>query len=224
MTETAIGVEERRDREQRRRAPVRHDRRPVPLVDRALHAAIRLVLQPVRAHHGRAHDRLRDLGHQLADARAHQVERLRQPALQRGHDPQERDDQQDHRERQLPRVDDHQRQSAERERDRDDPRDPAPLGELRERVDVGGHAGDEHPALLLGLLRDREVVDVLERADAERHERLLRRLHQPARGQPAGEVRQRRPARAPRHTACTRRSDGTRRRTRGRRSAGRGRA
>ena len=183
-------VEERGDREQRRRTPVRDDGRPVPFVDRALQAPVGPILQAVGADHGRAHDALRDLGHQLPDARPHQVERLRQLALQRRHQPEQGDDQQHDRDRQLPRVDEHERQRSEHERDRDDPRDPAPLRELRQGVDVGGHPGDEHTALLLGLLRDRQLVDVLERAHAQHHQRLLGRVDEPARRLPARDVRQ----------------------------------
>ena len=52
--------------------------------------------------------------------------------------------------------------------------DPAPLHELLQGVDVGGHARDEDATLLLGLLGDRQRVDVSERADAEVLERRLR--------------------------------------------------
>ena len=57
---------------------------------------------------------------------------------------------------------------------RPDPGDAAPLHELLHRIDVGGHASDEHPALLLRLLGDREAVDVCERSDPQTHHRAFR--------------------------------------------------
>jgi hypothetical protein len=60
----------------------------------------------------------------------------------------------------------------------DDPRDPAPLHELLERVHIGRHAGHEHAALLLALLGDRQRVDVAERPHPQVHQCVLRSGHE----------------------------------------------
>ncbi len=147
--------------------------RPVALIDRAFQSNVRAILQAVGAHDRSSHHALGDFREQLADARANQVECLRQAGLHREDDHQQRDDQEHDRDRELPGVREHEAQAADHERERDDPGDRAPLGEMRERVDVGRHARNEDAPLLLGLFGDREPVDVLERPDAKGHQRLL---------------------------------------------------
>ena len=169
---------------------MRDDLRSVALVDRMLDPPVGASLQPVGTNDGCAHDALGDLRQQLPDPGPHKVEGLRQPALHGSDDGEERDDQHHNNGRQLPRVQQHERQPANHLGERDDPRDPAPLRELRQRVHVGGDACHEHAALLFRLLGDRKAMDVLERPNAKRHQGLFRSANQPAGRDPAGDVRE----------------------------------
>ena len=63
----------------------------------------------------------------------------------------------------------------------DDPGDAAPLEELAERLDVGGHAAHERPAAFLRMVGDRQAVDVAEGPRAQPEERVL-----PGAGEPPG--------------------------------------
>ncbi len=154
----------------------------VPAVDSAAHAAERPLIEPVRAHDRRSHDGLGHLREHLAHARPGRVERGRETVLERPHDEDQRHDQRHDRERQLPRVHEHQRERGDDLEARPDPRDPTPLHELLHRVDVGRHSGDEHPALLVGLLGDRQAMDVRERSNPQTHHRALRGSNQPPAG------------------------------------------
>ncbi len=94
----------------------------------------------------------------------------------------------DDRDRELPRVHEHQPERPEDLDDGDDPGDPAPLGELAQRVDVGRDARDEHAPPLARLRRDGQVVDVLEPRHAQALEGRLGRADEPPRRGAAGEV------------------------------------
>ncbi len=183
-------VEDRRHGPERRGPEVRHDLGAVALVDRVLHLAVGLLLQAVGAHDRRAHHRLGDLREHLPDARARGVVRRGELRLHRADHQQERDHEQHHRQRELPGVDQHQGQGPQHLRERDEPGDARPLHELLQRVDVRGHPRHEHAALLLGLLGDRESVDVLERAHAQHHQRLLGGAHEAACGRTRGDERE----------------------------------
>jgi hypothetical protein len=161
---------------------VRHHLGLVALVDRVPHLRVGLIVEAVRADDGRAHHGLADLREHLSDARSSEVVRLRELRLHGADHEQQRDEEQHHRECQLPRQDQHHDQGAHGLRARHDPGDPAPFGELLQGVHVGGHARHEHSSLLLGLLGDRQGVDLPERPHPEVHQRVLRRLNEaPAR-------------------------------------------
>ena len=149
------GVEDRRHRPEGGRAEVGEDLRLVALADRVFDLVVRLLVQPVRADHRRAHHGLGHLREHLAYPGSCRVERGGEPRLHRPHDDQQGDQQQRDRRRELPRVIEHQQQRADRLGAGDDPRDPAPLHELLERVHIGRHARHEYAALLLALLGDR---------------------------------------------------------------------
>ena len=170
---------------------MRDDLRLVAPVDRAADPAERLLVQAVGAHHRGPHHGLGDLGEHLADARPGGVEGRREPGLERPDDQDQRDHQADDRERELPREDEHQDERPGHLHRRPDPGDAAPLHELLHRIDVGGHASDEHPALLLRLLGDREAVDVGERPDPQAHHRAFRGPDQALPGDARRDVGQR---------------------------------
>ncbi len=177
--------EHRGDREHRGRAQVGGHLRAVAAVDRVFHANVGALLEPVRPDHAGTHDALGDLREHLAHRGPHEVEGGGQGLLHPQHDRDERDDEQHDRNGQLPGIDEHQRERAGDLGDRDDPRDHAPLGELRQRVDVGGDASHEHAPALTGLLGQREVVDVRERSRTQLGERALRGADEPSpRGSP----------------------------------------
>jgi hypothetical protein len=62
----------------------------------------------------------------------------------------------------VPVVDRHHAEGGEDQEAVDDPGDGSPLHELRQRLDVAGHPGDQRTAPLLVVLGHRQPVDVVE--------------------------------------------------------------
>ena len=70
----------------------------------------------------------------------------------------------------------------------DDPRDRAPLGELRHGLDVARHAGHERASALVDVVGERQAVDVLEGAHPQPEQARLGGPHEAQEGRSAHEV------------------------------------
>jgi hypothetical protein len=103
------------------------------------------------------------------------------------HQPQheaERDDGDDRHRREAEVIHGHRDDDGRHHRRVDDPRHAAPREELAEGLDVGRDPGDERPPVLLGVVRQRQLVDVEERPGPQAVESALARPGQAQAGGP----------------------------------------
>ena len=84
-----------------------------------------------------------------------------------------------HHEGQLPVVDEHHQQRAHDDRRVDHPADRPPLGELGERLDIGGDPAHQHAPPTLVVVREAQLVDVVERPGTQTQQYGFRRDHEP---------------------------------------------
>ena len=148
-------------------------RRPPVVLDRGVDPVLGALLDRVRPDHLRADHRLGDRGQHVADLRPdHAVRRGHQPlqVLQAG---EQRDEADQHDQRELPGVDEHDHGREQHLPDADQEDEPAELQELRHRVHVRRDPADQRAAPLGALGQHRQVVHVPERLDPHRRQTVF---------------------------------------------------